>query len=155
LIKLAPYTMDLCAHIAVHLNDEQASDPGPAKKDHTGSSVYNDLIEWENTTNSKSFVITRDDRAAGVISLSKIDIARKEASIGYWVFSEYRNQGVATMAFDALIQMARDKGIETVKAKILKDNAGSRRIWERYEHRSEAGDTMSEYHMSIVLPPPH
>lgn len=86
----------------------------------TDEFFFNNTIEWMNRTNSFSCVVIANDKAVGLLSISKVDYIGKIAAIGYWIGSEYWGQGITTKAVRLAIEKAKQMGLRSVYAKIPK-----------------------------------
>jgi len=90
------------------------------------------ISEWNKKSNSESFAIRYGNEFAGMISLSHIDHAKNKARVGYWVGSEFRNRGIGKKAFEAILSIAKSRGIVVLASDIDKSNLYSLKIWEKY-----------------------
>ena len=88
-------------------------------------------ILWCRNTNSEYYGIFCKKILVGTISLSKQNHKEKYASIGYEIFNEFREQGLASKAFQLLLDKASNKGFLVVNAKIQKENEASMNIWRK------------------------
>lgn len=87
---------------------------------------------WILNNNSESFAIMQDQQAIGLISLSHIKQNEKSARIGYWLASSYWNQGIGTRAFEAVLQVAKNKKLKSVSATIPESSIASLKIWQKF-----------------------
>jgi RimJ/RimL family protein N-acetyltransferase len=90
----------------------------------------NNTINWCFTTNSEYYGIYSRNNLVGTICLSKQNHKERYASIGYEIFSKFRKQGLASKAFQLLLDKASKKGFLIVNAKIQKENEASIKIWK-------------------------
>lgn len=88
-------------------------------------------IDWCSSTNSEYYGIYSQNNFVGTICLSKQNHKERHASIGYEVFNKYRKQGLASKAFNLLLDKAFEKGFLAVKAQIQKENTASINIWSK------------------------
>lgn len=88
--------------------------------------------DWMTKTQSITYAILKDNTAIGIISIAKINKLLQTASIGYWISSNYWNQGITTHAFLLILSKAKEMKIEIVSAKIQKTNKYSIKLWKRY-----------------------
>jgi len=86
------------------------------------------------------FAIIVDGKLAGSIGLApKTDIYRKNAEVGYYIGSQFRNRGIVTAALKAVTAYAfRTFDINRIYAEPFADNVGSRRVLEKAGYFHEA-----------------
>jgi len=99
---------------------------------------------WCLRTKSEYYGIFFQNEIVGTISLSKQNISEKTGCIGYEVFEEFRERGITNQAFELVLEIARKKGFEIVKATIAIDNIASLKIWQKRgaEFRELAGSKL-------------
>lgn len=98
------------------------------------------LREWCARTHSTTYAIVVGETAVGTISLSHVSDDGRSARVGYWVGSAHRRRGHCRAAFAAVVDIAREKGIAEVRARIEEANVASRRVWEGAGASWSAGD---------------
>jgi RimJ/RimL family protein N-acetyltransferase len=77
------------------------------------------------------FVVDRGGVVVGEVGLGPIDVARRAAYVGYWVFEVHRGHGVATAALNRLIAWVRELGeFDVLLAKTTPNNAASISVLE-------------------------
>lgn len=87
--------------------------------------------EWSKRTVSNYYGIFHQNEILGTISLSKQNIAEREACLGYEIFERFRGRGFASQAFELVLGIAAERGFKKVKATIAKDNHASLKIWQK------------------------
>lgn len=93
--------------------------------------------EWADKNKAKIFAIILDDKAIGLISLSRINKKTHEAGVGYWIASKYWNHGYTSKAFEQLLNLAKEYNIRFILGTISKDNKKSLAIWKKFNARFE------------------
>ena len=104
----------------------------PDRSKFSAEEEFGFISEWNKKNNSESFAIRYGNEFAGMISLSHIDHAKNKARVGYWVGSEFRNRGIGKKAFEAILSIAKSRGIVVLASDIDKSNLYSLKIWEKY-----------------------
>jgi RimJ/RimL family protein N-acetyltransferase len=107
--------------------------------------TLDDALDWlgmviPQNVPTRFFAIIYDNNLAGSIGIvSKTDIYRKNAEIGYFLGEEFRGKGIATKAIRAATSYAFSTfDIVRVYAEPFCDNPGSRRALEKAGFRHEA-----------------
>ncbi len=78
------------------------------------------------------FVVEREGAIVGEVGLGPIDVDRRAAFIGYWVFESERGSGIATEALAELIRWVGETGeFDVLLARTTTDNAASIAVLER------------------------
>lgn len=81
----------------------------------------------------------------GYISFASIDIARKTASIAYWLDREYQGKGIITNSCKALINYAFNKlNLNRIEISFAEGNEKSRAIPERLGFKEEGVSKKTE-----------
>lgn len=93
--------------------------------------------EWVDKNKAKIFAIILDNKAIGLISLSRINKKTHEARVGYWIASKYWNHGYTSKAFEQLLNLAKEYNIRFILGTIFKDNKKSLTIWKKFNARFE------------------
>ncbi len=90
--------------------------------------------KWSEETNSKiySIMLSKDNDAIGLISLSHINSESRTAKIGYWLESKSWNKGYATLAFKEMLKITKENNIKFVSCSISEENQASRAIWKTF-----------------------
>lgn len=83
-------------------------------------------------------IVITGDNAVGQIALSHIDFVQRQCQIGYWLGSEYWNQGIMTEAVDLALSLARELGLLEITATVDKTNIASLRILRKYYPKFES-----------------
>ena len=80
-----------------------------------------------------SLAIAAANEVMGVISIHlREDIARRSAEIGYWLGEPFRNQGITTLAVDAMTSWAfATFDLVRIDAMVLEWNPASARVLEK------------------------
>jgi RimJ/RimL family protein N-acetyltransferase len=93
--------------------------------------------DWAAKNKAESFAIVAENITVGMISLSHIDLNKKEACIGYFIGGKFRNRGCATKAFEMIVNRAKKLGLKKLHSTINKDNLASISIWKKYNSSIE------------------
>ncbi|RVU41589.1 N-acetyltransferase [Lujinxingia sediminis] len=76
--------------------------------------------------------ITVEGQIAGMIGVHGVDRANQSTSIGYWLSSAYRGEGIMTRATAEVLRWAfEDEGLERVEVRCGRENLASRKVVER------------------------
>ena len=142
MISINPFTLESAEDMVRLLGTDEIvrKELGIDKSEFSAAEEFEFVQEWCKKKNSESFEIRCDNEFAGLISLSHIDLVNKSARVGYLVGSRFRNKGIASKAFEALLKIAKSKGIFEVQSDIDKDNEYSLRIWDKYDPVIEEKD---------------
>ncbi|MFS8118677.1 MAG: GNAT family N-acetyltransferase [Microcoleus sp.] len=132
-ISLGEITIEGTADLAALLaNDETLIETLRDKKtvrSFSSNRLLIDLVTWQRTTNSNSYIITLGQEHIGLISLSHQH--GMSARIGYWIASSHWHKGYTTQAFNLLLELAKDRGFTIVKGKMDRQDIASVRIWKK------------------------
>ena len=133
IIRLEKVTLNNSADLAEILSSDKplAKANGSKLKKVTAEEFFEKTKDWQDSTNSESYVIIKDNSSIGLTSLSHM--AQESASVGCWISSKEWHKGYATQSqsFELLLQIAKNRGIKCVVSTINKDNVTSLRIWEK------------------------
>lgn len=102
--------------------------PGTAKEWISTHEVHHDQLT------GVIFAVTRrqDNALLGTVSLLDIHAADRRAEVGYWIATEYWNQGYCTEALQELIAFAHNSlGITRITGRCLVHNLPSARVLEK------------------------
>jgi len=152
--EATPQDAEHLADILCH--DEILRDDLGVKESPTANDVIEKLSNWWKDAFGISFAIIHEGKAVGLISLGHINSEEKTARIGYWIASENRAKGICSMAFDEILQIARERGIREVSASVRNDNVPSKKIWQK---RGAIGQPITEertrfhFHIDSKLAP--
>lgn len=67
----------------------------------------------------------------GIGFLSEYPPARRRDEIGYWLGKPYRGKGIMTQAITLILDIARQRGLQMVEAKVFSHNNASMRSLEK------------------------
>jgi len=150
LISLNPFTLQSAAEMVDLFRTDEAvrKELGLEKKEFSAEEEFRFISEWNKKNNSESFAIRYGDEFAGMISLSHKDLAYKKARVGYWVGSEFRNRRIGKKAFEAILSVAKSRGIVVLASDIDKSNLFSLKIWEKYNPEITE---KSESQVSVII----
>jgi RimJ/RimL family protein N-acetyltransferase len=95
---------------------------------------------WERARSSVCFAVMEDFRFVGMISFSKVNRKKREASAGCWIGSGFRNSGISSETFDLLLREAREMGIARLSAAISSEDQYSREVWEKAGGRGQPSE---------------
>ena len=131
IIRLEKVTLNNSADLAEILSSDEplAKANGSTLKKVTAEEFFEKTKDWQDSTNSESYVIIKDNSSIGLTSLSHM--TQESASVGCWISSKEWHKGYATQSFELLLQIAKKRGIKCVVSTINKDNVASLRIWEK------------------------
>ena len=139
ILKIKNITANMINDLIYILNTD--SELAKSLCNNTNTISHSEFIKFNNDWIEKNdavmFSILVDDRAIGIISLSKINHDEGSANIGYWIGSKYWNKGYTTEAFMQVLEYARNKQIKTVSSSIEKDNTASLSIWKKFNASME------------------
>ena len=97
------------------------------------------IQDWrENKQSLILAIVLNGGTAIGQIALSHIELAGRGCQLGYWLGSEYWNQGIMTEAVDVTLKYARKLRMEKVISTFLKTNVASLKILQKYSPQIEA-----------------
>ena len=68
----------------------------------------------------------------GSVGLKAVDRQKQQATLGYWVHSEFAGQGIATMAIKLLIEFAKELQLEKFKVEIAANNVKSIALIQKF-----------------------
>ncbi|MEM4663018.1 MAG: GNAT family protein [Candidatus Diapherotrites archaeon] len=72
------------------------------------------------------------EKAIGVVELYKVDYKNKNAALGYWLGKKYRGKGIMSEAVLSILKFGFKRlKLHRIYAKVLEDNAASRRVLEK------------------------
>jgi hypothetical protein len=106
--------------------------PGTAAMTPEAILAYND--EWCRNHQAVMYAVIADDGFAGTITLGHIDEEQKSASCGWILHSRHRDRGTDDAAFVRIKDIARQKGIATLRARVTEDGDCAR-FWKRHGAR--------------------
>lgn len=96
-------------------------------------------------------IVITGDNAVGQIALSHIDFVQRQCQIGYWLGSEYWNQGIMTEAVDLALSLARELGLLEITATVAKTNLASLRILGKQAvSKEELGTDKYRYRVGLA-----
>lgn len=98
------------------------------------------LQDWREDTGYAFHIVTRTgEQLAGGIALSNLRRGvAQSASVGYWIGTEYADQGYMTEALDAILAFGfGDLGLHRIEAACLPHNEPSRRLLHRTGFQQE------------------
>jgi RimJ/RimL family protein N-acetyltransferase len=98
----------------------------------SGKKVKLDFQNWCNSHSAKMFCIYKLDIFMGVVSLSRIDIDKHSARLGFWLGSKFRQKGYGSKAFKLILSMASNLEINQLNGCVQSSNIPSCRLWEKY-----------------------
>ena len=85
-------------------------------------------------------------RLVGVVSIHRIDWARRSAGLGYWVRKSAWGRGYATEAAGAVVENAfRRLGVHRLEAHVATENRASQRVPEKLGFQREGIAREAEY----------
>ncbi len=112
-----------------------------ARNTISGQEFLETMREWCEKTHSISLaIVTAEDVAIGLISLSHIKAEERIGRIGYWIGSAYWGRGYTTEAFGLVLNLAIKKNLHQVSATVARDNVASWRIWKKFGGKIEEKD---------------
>jgi ribosomal-protein-alanine N-acetyltransferase len=135
---LRPYALDDAPELAFRLNNPKIYQttlalPYPYEEHHA--------VEWISTHRSSldkgtdvNFVVTlnTDRTIIGAVSLNGINERHRRAEIGYWIASDYWNQGYATEACQAVLDYGfRRLNLHRIQARHFRSNPASGRVIQK------------------------
>ena len=82
---------------------------------------------WKEQKYFVFFLVDQQGLVAGALDIKSAD--RSKAEVGYWCSEHHR--GLMSNAVNAMIELARSAGYKSLWARIVKDNAASRKVLER------------------------
>ncbi|MEN8906198.1 MAG: GNAT family N-acetyltransferase [Clostridiales bacterium] len=151
-IKIIPVSQSSSENLSEILSKDiklnhslNGSDP----KNIMPNEFYENIVKWQDKTNSIVYSIVFDNKDIGTISLSHMELNKKTARIGYWLASEYWSFGLCSRAFSKVLEIAKAKSFKTVLCSIPLDNSNSFKIWKHYNIEYEIID--NNYKVSLNL----
>lgn len=75
--------------------------------------------------------LAESGEAVGVAALKQEEDDQKKYSVSVFSFQKFWNKGYSTEVLELLKETAREKGIRNIKAYIVEENYGSRRVAEK------------------------
>jgi ribosomal-protein-alanine N-acetyltransferase len=120
----------LAAMYAADRDETGAADPPRRPSFFTVAGQLERITRTWPEHNCHGYVVLTRDRVVGLLLLE--DVAAPSATVGYYVSSAERGQGIATAALGALVQVVRqDLGVLRLVADVDPNNVASRRVAER------------------------
>jgi len=115
----------------LELPPEFQSPPGaPA---HSAESILSYVEEWCRKKKALFFfIVLQDDKVAGSISLSHLDMDAGSARTGYFLATKFQGKGIGGQAFSRVLDIARQQGLKSISGTVPKSNTASRKIWENH-----------------------
>jgi len=109
------------------------------------------IQDWrENKQSLILAIVLNGGTAIGQIALSHIELAGRGCQLGYWLGSEYWNQGIMTAAVELTLSLANDMGLALVTATIAKTNIASVKILQKFHPKLESLSE-NKYRCEILL----
>ena len=121
----------------------------------------NELQKWLDDLNNIELIdITRcivlDDKPIGLISLHEKNINEKgKLNLDIFIQPSFQGKGIAKMAFDKIIKIAKDKGFKLITSSCAKSNIASERLHKKLgfillkEELNNSGNLMCRWEMNI------
>ncbi|MGM5481677.1 MAG: GNAT family N-acetyltransferase [Nanobdellota archaeon] len=75
------------------------------------------------------FAILYDHELIGSCGLYGLN--NEFSGLGFWIGKEFRSKGFATEAVDAIVELAKEKGIKTIRTNVYEWNVCSMRVLEK------------------------
>ena len=91
------------------------------------------FIEKNREENGKPFIIdwfiSFEGRKVGIIGLGEIDYENRNAHVGYWINSQFRNKGIATTALGLVVNYSMNAmNLHRLHTKVMHNNPSSMRV---------------------------
>ncbi len=148
--RLRPATQrDEAAYVALRLASREFLAPWEADaSDHDpfGPERFRRFIACR--ADRRRWLIERrdDGRLAGALSLTRVDLSTRSASLGFWVGAEHARRGLMAEALGLVLAWSESSlGLAQVRASVLPENSASRALLAKlgFELESEPSETRS------------